>query len=155
MNAEMDIIEELKIELQYITQALEAFQYSFEHCSRIGIKENYTFDELDKWEAFTARYGRISDILTQKILGSLMILTDGYNGSLIDKANFAVQQGLVTSNEEFIKLRLLRNFITHEYNKQNTNEVFEKVLEKYSILYDLVIKINKHATSKIFDRLKE
>ena len=82
---------------------------SFEHCSRIGIKENYTFDELDKWEAFTARYGRISDILTQKILGSLMILTDGYNGSLIDKANFAVQQGLVTSNEEFIKLRLLRN----------------------------------------------
>lgn len=84
-----------------------------------------------------------------------MILTDGYNGSLIDKANFAVQQGLVTSNEEFIKLRLLRNFITHEYNKQNTNEVFEKVLEKYSILYDLVIKVNKHATSKIFDRLKE
>lgn len=48
MNAEMDIIEELKIELQYITQALETFQYSFEHCSRIGIKENYTFDELDK-----------------------------------------------------------------------------------------------------------
>lgn len=150
----MDIIEELKIELIYIVQALESFQYSFNQCSSIGIKDTYSFEELDKWEAFTARYGRISDILTQKILGSIMILTDGYNGSLIDKANFAVQHHFIERADDFIKLRLLRNYISHEYSKQNTNDVFEKVMEKYSVLVHLVEKVNTYCQKEIFEKLK-
>lgn len=32
----MDIIEELKIELIYIVQALESFRYSFNQCSAVS-----------------------------------------------------------------------------------------------------------------------
>ena len=41
--------------------------YSYDTLS-IGIKEEYTFDELDKFEALTSRFARTSDMLIQRYL---------------------------------------------------------------------------------------
>jgi hypothetical protein len=88
MINENSILTDLKAELDSLTKGLATLEYCFKECSRIGFKKEYSFDELDKWEAFTARFNRLSDITTQKIFNSIMILMKGSTGSLIDKANF-------------------------------------------------------------------
>ena len=150
MKEEEQILIELKEELDYLVKAFDTFSYAYNNCKKIGIKIEYSYDELDKWEAYTARFSRISDIITQKIMNSIMILTEGYAGSLIDKANFAEQNGLVNKAADFTKLRLLRNYIAHEYTKQNSNEIFEKVMNNYSILKELFDKISQFCSKKIF-----
>lgn len=150
MNAEKNIIAELQNELEFITSALSTLNYAHTNCKAIGIKDNYSFDELDKWEALTARFSRISDITTQKIMSSILIIEKGYSGSLIDKANFAEQKGWVGNAEEFTNLRLLRNYIAHEYSRQATNEIFEKVMNSYGLLLSIVNAITTYCYTHIF-----
>ena len=149
-NQEKNIITDLEEELKYLMKGLDTLTYSYTHCQKIGIKESYSYEELDKWEAFTARYARLSDILTQKIFNSMMIVMEGYAGSLIDKAHFAEKNNLLSSAEEFTQLRLLRNFIAHEYTKQNTNEIFIKVFDNCPMLIDLIVSVNGFCRKNIF-----
>ena len=150
MNEEKNIIAELQSELEFITLALAALNHAYNNCKTIGIKDKYTFDELDKWEALTARFSRISDITTQKIMNSILIIEKGFSGSLIDKANFAEQNGWVANAEEFINLRFLRNYIAHEYSRQATNEIFEKVMNSYEFLLSLVNSITTYCHTRLF-----
>ena len=62
-----DLLELLRDELSSLERALEVLQYSYDTCNGIGIKEDYTFDEMDRFEAFTSRFARLSDLLIQKI----------------------------------------------------------------------------------------
>ena len=62
-----DLLELLRDELSSLERALEVMQYSYGTCNEIGIKEDYTFDEMDRFEAFTSRFARMSDLLIQKI----------------------------------------------------------------------------------------
>lgn len=149
MKEDENILSELRNELEFITLSLSTLSHSYNHCKSIGIKDNYTFDELDKWEALTARFSRISDITTQKIMNSILIIEKGFAGSLMDKANFAEQNGWVANAEEFINLRFLRNFIAHEYSRQPTNEIFLKVLNNYQFLLSLVNAIITYCHTRL------
>ena len=141
MSKELNILQDLYSEIESIKKALVHLEKSYSSCSAIGIKGNYTDEELEKWEAFTARYSRLSDIATQKIVNSFLLIETGSTGSLLDKANFAEKKNWVNTAEEFRRLRLLRNYIAHEYEKQNTNEVFEMVYQNYSSLHLFVSNI--------------
>src|SRR5258708_2830351 len=100
----------------------------------------------------TARYSRLSDILTQKVINSIMLIETGNARSLIDKANFSEKKNWVEKAEDFRQLRLLRNYIAHEYVKQNTNEIFEMVMNNYSRLQSFAAKmIDYCAGNPIFE----
>lgn len=144
MNREFEIINELTIELDFLRKGLIHLQNSFNNCKKIGIKDKYSEPELESWEAFTARYSRLSDISTQKIMNSIMIIETGNAGSLLDKSNFAEKKNWIEKAENFRQLRLLRNYIVHEYSKQDTNEIFEIVLKNYTSLTDFISKIIKY-----------
>ncbi|MBC7720981.1 MAG: hypothetical protein H7068_03105, partial [Pedobacter sp.] len=139
MSQELNILKELHSEFELVKKALSHLQHSYNSCLAIGLQENYTDAELEKWEAFTARYARLSDIITQKVMNTILLVETGSTGSLLDKANFTEKLGWVIKAEDFRQLRFLRNYIAHEYLKQNTNEIFELVLDNYS---KLVLFIN-------------
>ncbi|HJW87689.1 MAG TPA: hypothetical protein VJ440_13735 [Candidatus Brocadiaceae bacterium] len=65
-----DLLELLRDELSSLEKAQQVLQYSHDTCAGIGIKEDYTFDEMDRFEAFTSRFARLSDLLIQKIFRS-------------------------------------------------------------------------------------
>ena len=141
MSKELEIVKELQLELESVKKSLEHLKVSYTNCSQIGLKSIYAEDELEKWEAFTARYSRLSDILTQKVVNSIMLIELGNSGSLLDKANFSEKRNWVEKAEDFRQLRLLRNYIAHEYVKQNTNEIFELVLSNYTRLHTFAIRM--------------
>lgn len=135
------IYKELFIEIEAIKKAIVQLDYAFEKCTSIGLKNEYSAEELIMWEGFTARHSRLSDILTQKVLNNFIIIETLKKGTLNDKANFAVAQGWIDSIDEFRKLRNIRNFIAHEYIQEDVNIVFESVTNSYSLLKKFAEKI--------------
>ncbi len=147
MSKELAILQELQIEISAINKALVHLQQSFTNCTAIGLQTTYTDSELEKWEAFTARYARLSDIVTQKVMNTILLIETGSTGSLVDKANFAEKMEWVLKAEDFRQLRFLGNYIAHEYLKQNTNDIFELVLTNYTALVTFVNRLVDYCSS--------
>lgn len=143
------LIEELKL-LEYSNNMLT---YSYDTCKSIGIKEEYTFNELDKFEALTSRFARTSDMLIQKIFRLIDILELERPGSVIDRINRAEKRGLISSSEIFKEIRYLRNEISHEYIPTVIEQIFEKVLRLVPYLIDSIDRVNKYC-QKIIDKNK-
>ncbi len=125
-NYEKELLAE---ELKLLKSANEILIYSYEGCEKIGIKEKYTFGELDKFEALTSRFARTSDIIIQKMFRLIDILELEEPGSVIDRINRAEKRGIINSAETFKEIRRLRNSIAHEYIPSAIEGMFRKVLK--------------------------
>ncbi len=84
-------------------------------------------DELVEWEALTARYARLVDLLTQRVFRAIDADELVDEGSLIDRLNRAEQRGLIDSAERWRELRLLRNQIAHDYVLESLERLFAEV----------------------------
>jgi len=97
----------LELEIKLLEDANKMLVYSYDVCREIGIKPNYTFEELDRFEALTSRFARTSDILIQKIFRLIDILELEGLGTVIDRINRAEGRNLINSAEVFKKIRRL------------------------------------------------
>lgn len=140
-----DLLCLLKEELATLESATEILQHSYEICKQIGVKDQYTFDEMDRFEAFTSRFARLSDILIQKMcrLIDQIDLEDG--GSVRDRINRAEKKGLIESADVFTQIRIVRNDIAHEYHTEILKDIYRKVLELTPYLFDSVKRIKGYS----------
>ena len=131
-------------ELELLEKAADILKYSNDLCTKIGIKEDYTYDELDKFESFTGRFARLSDLLIQKIFRLIESIELETPGTVRDRINKAEKKGLIESADIFIEIRILRNQIAHEYIQDEIKEMFEKVLLYTPHLLDSVVRVQNH-----------
>ena len=134
MTDQMQLL--LQNELKILDDAKEVLLYSFNKCSRIGIKNKYEPEELESFESFTGRFARLSDILIQKIFRLVDELDLDSHGTVRDRINRAEKKGLITSSDVFVEIRVLRNDIAHEYLPEAIQEIFGKVLSLTPSLLD-------------------
>jgi hypothetical protein len=128
------ILIELKSELH---QALFYLDYSYNKI----IKNNFRIDQskdpevLETFEALTARFARVTDIFISKYLRAIAEKDDpAFRGGLRDWVNYAEKKGIVSSSDEWMELRELRNKIAHEYAAKELNELFNQILLKTPIV---------------------
>ena len=133
-----ELLEILKKELASLSKSTILFQKSYEKCFEIGIKSNYSELELEAFEAITARFFRLSDLLIQKIFRLIDTLELVNEGTLVDRINRAEKREIVSSAKKFTELRLLRNTIVHEYEPDEYTEIFRDVLKYTPILLESV-----------------
>ncbi len=138
-----------KQELGLLNNSAQVLQRSYDICKEIGVKEEYNFDEHDRFEALTARFARTSDILIQKILRLIDIIELENVGSIIDRLLRAEKRELIASAEEFKNIRRLRNNIAHEYTQLDLERMFQQVLELCPVLLDATQRINKYKVPEI------
>jgi len=136
-------IEVLKENINDVNLSMNRLMYSFDICSKIGIKENYSDEEFMAFEAMTARYARTTDMLINKVLRSLDAVeyTDG--GTVIDAVNNAEKRGIANS-QDLRNLKDLRNSIAHEYVTENIVRFFGKVLEFTPQLRRVIENLNEY-----------
>ncbi len=132
-------------ELKLLENANNMLSYSYNTCKDIGIKEEYSFEELDKFEALTSRFARTSDILIQKIFRLIDILELEKPGTVIDRINRAEKRELIYSAELFKEIRYLRNEIAHEYIPTAIEEIFKQVLKLTPYILDSVNRVEKYS----------
>jgi len=122
---------------------------SFDECTIIGIKDNYTIDEFGKFETLCSRYSRGIDFLIRKIFRSIDEYEFENQGTLVDVVNNAHKRNLFSNIDELRIMKDIRNTIVHEYIEDNLVETFEEVL-KYSeellFIMDKTLKYIKEKT---------
>lgn len=115
---------------QELESSLGWLQRSVEKCSHKGLRNAWSADDFDAFEAFTSRFARVSDILLQKFFRALDVVELSEGGTLLDVLLRAEKRGLVESADKFLEIRELRNEISHEYATDDLPALFEAVLQK-------------------------
>ena len=92
---------------------------------------NFTDSELEILEVLTARFSRLSDIISQKVLRNISEIELEAYGSQIDLLNRAEKKLLIKSKDIFEDIRFIRNKVVHEYEDDQSSlyELFEKVIK--------------------------
>lgn len=72
-------------------------------------------DGIDRLESFGAKFSRMQDTLIDKLLPSLLRAAGEHPGTAIDNLNRAERLGLLTSADQWLAMRRLRNRMVHEY----------------------------------------
>ena len=141
----------LDAEIRLTKDARDVLVYSLEQCRNIGTRDPYTNGELTEYEALTARFSRLSDILIQKLLRTLDTLELEEPGTIRDRINRAEKRDLVQTAEDLIKIRTLRNEIVHEYLPEALQGLFREVLLLTPILLEITGKTIDYAESAMRD----
>jgi len=68
MKTEALMREELNEDFARLGMAVKMLRYSLQRCKEIGVKKDYSLEELDRFESLTSRFARTSDIYTQKLM---------------------------------------------------------------------------------------
>ena len=139
--------EELTEDLKRLDRSVEMLKYSLQQCRKIGIKEDYSLEELDRFESLTSRFARTSDIYTQKVMKGIILVLREEANTFIDRANLF--EKLEIANAEDLKLiRDLRNEISHEYKVDDIAEIFEAVFEYCDKLIEVIDKTKVFVSAK-------
>ena len=127
MKQQKDYIELLSNELKLLENSVATFVASCEKCKKIGLKKDYNFEELESFDSLTSKFARTSDIFTQKILRTIFFILRENTITFIDKVNLAEKLCLITSADDLIEIRDLRNLIAHEYIPENIIGLFQDI----------------------------
>lgn len=123
-----DLKKLLQQELQLLDDASQVLAYSFNKCSKIGLKTDFSPEELESFESLCSRFARLSDILTKKIFRLLAEIALEQPGTVRDRINRAEKWNLIETAEEFVAIRIVRNDIAHEYLPEAIRDIFKKVM---------------------------
>lgn len=69
----------------------------------------------ERVEAFVGRFGRLQDTLGDKLLPALLIASGESSGPALDNLDRAERFGWISSADDWIAMRQLRNQMVHEY----------------------------------------
>ncbi|HHJ07267.1 MAG TPA: hypothetical protein ENK24_07180 [Anaerolineae bacterium] len=136
--------ELLEIELDLLDKAAAALRYSYDRCREIGVKDVYSQEEKEKFEALTGRFARLSDILIQKTFRLIDVIDLDTEGTVRDRINRAERKELIESAAEFIEIRELRNEIAHEYIPEAIETIFKMALAQTPLLLDSVERVKRY-----------
>ena len=139
-----DYIQNLFKTLQYLDEAGSWLKRSYDICREIGLKDDYSPDEFDKFETLTSRFARVSDIIIQKVFRSIDAVEFEEKGTLIDVVNRAHKRNLINSVDEIREIKDLRNEIAHEYIKELLINIFQDSLRFTPKLFEIITKVKKY-----------
>jgi hypothetical protein len=138
-------IEVLKENLNAVNLNLKRLLYSFDICSKTGLKENYYDEEFVAFEAMTSRYARTTDMLINKVLRSLDAVEYIDGGTVIDAVN-NTEKREISDSQDLRRLKDLRNSIAHEYVTENVTRFFANVLEFTPLLKGVIENLNHYCS---------
>ena len=99
----------------------------------------------DILDAFVARFGRLQDRLGGKLLPTLLRLNMEKVGSQLDNLILAEKLGWLSSTDDWIELRGLRNLLIHEY-LQSPSDLLKpllQALEAVSLLGQVHLRLSQ------------
>jgi len=144
-----DVRQALKSELKELERARDILAYSYNKCIHTPIDSNLGPEQLESLEALTSRFARLSDMIIQRIFRYLDRYDLEESGTARDRINRADKREIISSAEQFIQIRMLRNEIAHEYKSENILQIFERVFALTPELLDSVDRIVNYVERNI------
>lgn len=141
-------IDLLKAEWQLLIASVSTLHLSIVKCKSIGVKESFTFEELESFDSLTSKFSRTSDIFTQKVLRTVWLLVHEPYVPFIDMINKCEKMLILRSADQMIEIRDLRNQIAHEYIPESIRDLVPEVIELTSQLFDNIEQCRRFLESR-------
>ncbi|MCX8080720.1 MAG: hypothetical protein N3F09_05725 [Bacteroidia bacterium] len=148
VNQEDKLIKMLNMEMQLVDVSMDGFKTSLLKCRKIGIREKYTFEETESFDALTSKFARLSDIVFQKIFKTIILLLREDIPAFIDRINFLCKLNIIKDADKAKEIRDLRNSIVHEYFPESYTKLYAKVLELSQDLIEIIQNIKEFSKNK-------
>lgn len=116
-------------EIVLLNASVLTLNLSYEKCKLIDLKADLTFEEMESIDSLTSKFGRTSDIFTQKLLRTVWSMLHEAFVPFIDLMNKAEKYDIINSANELIYIRDLRNQIAHEYIPEAIKDMTPEVLD--------------------------
>lgn len=147
-----DKIDILKENVQSLTDSIIWLQRSYTICNEFVDFDKLSDSKFDAMEALSARFARTTDILTNKVLRSIIYIEHGEPLTWIDTLIYFEKQGLISTIDELRLIKELRNDIVHEYTFSDLIELFTEVLKQTGLLI-LIAKNTFQYADKVLAKL--
>jgi uncharacterized protein with HEPN domain len=106
----------LRAGLDELRQARDHLTFSAQRVGQLGgERSDWSEADLEKIEAYTGRFARVVDLLTNKVLRALFVHELERAETVLDRFNLAEKRGFVASAGELRTLKEHRNSIAHDY----------------------------------------
>jgi len=128
-NNDQQLQELLQAEWQLLHASVETLLMSVEKCRKIGVKDEYSFEEQESFDSLTSKFSRASDLFTQKVIRTTWLLLHESFVPFIDMINICVKMNMLHSTDEMIGIKDMRNQIAHEYIPDALMELVPEVTE--------------------------
>lgn len=122
-------IQLLKEGLALLERAKDTLILSVTKCEGIVFKKEYSFEEMESFDSLTSKFGRTSDLYTQKVLRTIWVLLHEPFVPFIDLLNKAEKMRIIQSADQLLAIRDLRNQITHEYIPEAIADLVPEVID--------------------------
>jgi len=137
--------ELLKINLEVLGKSLARLLESYSICREIGIKGEFSNQELREFESLASRFARTVDLFVNKGLRSLYKIELEDIGTVIDLLNKAEKREIIESAEIWKNIKELRNSIAHDYDIDDfANDIFKPTLEYAPVIEKSVAALNSY-----------
>ena len=131
-----------------LNSALPSFIRSIDKCRTFDLRAAIPFEAEESFDALTSKFSRVSDIFTQKVLKSFVMLTREDAPTFLDRMHLCEKLGVIPSAEEMVTIRDLRNLIAHEYLSENLLDIYQECLELSGRLLDAIRTANAAIASR-------
>ena len=139
-------LEAYKESCENFKTAMFGLQASYQHCQTIGIKDSYTFEESEAFDALIIKLSRNIDVFFQQIIKGFFKLKGENELFFIDKINRLEQMKIINNIDVVFKLKSFRNQAVHEYSVVAFEQLYKEAIQYTE---NLTILIND-----FFDYLK-
>jgi hypothetical protein len=108
------LLKTAKLELLHLQQTdARLFNKPFGVPELVSLLQDIDFSE--RVDAFVARFGRLQDLLGDKFLPAWLKAMEEGPGAVLENLDRAEKLGLLSSADEWLAVRKLRNLMVHEY----------------------------------------
>ncbi len=107
----------------------------------------------ERLDAFVARFNRLQDTLGDKLIPELMRNMLETPGTVLDNLNRMEKLGLVSSVEEWVEARNLRNRLVHEYmhDPDEFADALQRAMELVQLLVDTEAALNTYSREHLHE----
>lgn len=140
----------LNLNWNLLKQALPSFERSLVKCRDIDFSPPISFETEESLDALSPKFSRVSDIYAQKVIKTLLFLLREDAPTFLDRMNLCEKLGIISSAEELIAIRDLRNIIAHEYLSENLVEIYREIIQLSDNLMKSITLTDKFLSDRKF-----
>lgn len=149
MINQQKLIANINNEFVNLEIAIAGLERSMEKCQPLLLKNEWSFSESESIDSLIVKFARISDIFTQKILTSIVVLSlEDFDG-FIDKINICEKLNAIISAQDMQNIRALRNKANHEYNGDMIAQIFHNVAQYSPLLLKNIAQTKRYIAKNL------
>ena len=109
--------------------AMVGLMKSCEHCQKIGLKEDYSFNQTEAFDALIIKLTRNSDVFFQQIIKGFFKLKGESGLFFIDKLNILEKMNVINDKEVLLQIKSFRNQAVHEYSYIDFQDLYPEAID--------------------------